>query len=90
MPRPVLQWRAGRGFGVSAVRDPGVYDVAAAIRVSIGLLLLRLRQVRPAGELSLPENSTPGSATGQAHDPKCAGQTRADQPAIRRRSGSRY
>ncbi|MGN6792168.1 MAG: MarR family winged helix-turn-helix transcriptional regulator [Streptosporangiaceae bacterium] len=39
------------------VRGPDVHDVAAAVRVSVGLLLRRLRQVRPAGELSLPENS---------------------------------
>jgi DNA-binding MarR family transcriptional regulator len=31
--------------------------VAAALRVSIGLLWRRLRQVRPDGELSLPEMS---------------------------------
>jgi DNA-binding MarR family transcriptional regulator len=31
--------------------------VAAALRVSIGLLLRRLRQVQPDGELSLPETS---------------------------------
>lgn len=34
-----------------------VHDIAAAIRASVGLLLRRLRQVRPEGELSLPENS---------------------------------
>jgi len=39
------------------VRETDVHDVAAAIRVSVGLLLRRMRQVRPAGELSLPENS---------------------------------
>jgi len=32
-------------------------EVAAALRVSIGLLLRRLRQSRPPGELSLPEGS---------------------------------
>ena len=32
-------------------------EVAAALRVSIGLLLRRMRQVRPDGELSLPEMS---------------------------------
>jgi DNA-binding MarR family transcriptional regulator len=32
-------------------------EVAAALRVSIGLLLRRMRQVRPDGELSLPETS---------------------------------
>jgi DNA-binding MarR family transcriptional regulator len=36
-------------------QDPG--QVAAALRVSIGLLLRRLRQVRAGGELSLPESS---------------------------------
>ena len=34
-----------------------VHDVAAALRVSIGLLLRRLRQVRPDDEITLPESS---------------------------------
>jgi DNA-binding MarR family transcriptional regulator len=34
-----------------------VPDIAAALRVSIGLLLRRLRQVRPDDELTLPESS---------------------------------
>jgi DNA-binding MarR family transcriptional regulator len=34
-----------------------VHDIAAALRVSIGLLLRRLRQVRPDDELTLPESS---------------------------------
>jgi DNA-binding MarR family transcriptional regulator len=34
-----------------------VHDLAAALRVSIGLLLRRLRQVRPDDELTLPESS---------------------------------
>jgi DNA-binding MarR family transcriptional regulator len=34
-----------------------VGEVAAALRVSIGLLLRRMRQSRPAAELSLPEGS---------------------------------
>jgi DNA-binding MarR family transcriptional regulator len=37
--------------------EPDVHEVAAALRVSIGLLLRRLRQVRPQDELSLPESS---------------------------------
>jgi len=37
--------------------DLDVGEVAAALRVSIGLLLRRMRQSRPAGELSLPEGS---------------------------------
>ena len=37
--------------------EPDVHDVAAALRVSIGLLLRRMRQVRPDDELSLPESS---------------------------------
>jgi DNA-binding MarR family transcriptional regulator len=37
--------------------EPDVTEVAAALRVSIGLLLRRMRQVRPVGELSLPETS---------------------------------
>ncbi|HEY2309338.1 MAG TPA: MarR family transcriptional regulator [Streptosporangiaceae bacterium] len=36
---------------------PDVHDLAAALRVSIGLLLRRLRQVRPDDELTLPESS---------------------------------
>jgi DNA-binding MarR family transcriptional regulator len=35
--------------------DP--HDVAAALRVSIGLLLRQMRQVRVAGELTVPETS---------------------------------
>ena len=38
-------------------QGPDVTEVAAALRVSIGLLLRRLRQVQPDGELSLPETS---------------------------------
>jgi DNA-binding MarR family transcriptional regulator len=45
------------GVGDAVASQPDVHDVAAAIRASVGLLLRRLRQVRPAGELSLPENS---------------------------------
>ena len=41
----------------STLQGPDVTEVAAALRVSIGLLLRRVRQVRPAGELSLPETS---------------------------------
>ena len=37
--------------------DPNVGQVAAALRVSIGLLLRRLRQVHVDGELTLPESS---------------------------------
>ena len=42
---------------VSSPPERDVTEVAAALRVSIGLLLRRLRQVRPDGELSLPETS---------------------------------
>jgi DNA-binding MarR family transcriptional regulator len=41
----------------STLQGPDVTEVAAALRVSIGLLLRRMRQVRPDGELSLPETS---------------------------------
>ena len=41
----------------SILQEPDVTEVAAALRVSIGLLLRRMRQVRPDGELSLPETS---------------------------------
>jgi len=37
--------------------DPDVGQLAAALRVSIGLLLRRLRQVQVDGELTLPESS---------------------------------
>jgi DNA-binding MarR family transcriptional regulator len=36
---------------------PDVNEVAGALRVSIGLLLRRLRQTRTDGELTLPESS---------------------------------
>src|SRR5215469_18870794 len=38
-------------------QGPDVHEVAAAVRVSIGLLRRRLRQVQPEGELTLPETS---------------------------------
>jgi DNA-binding MarR family transcriptional regulator len=38
-------------------QEPDVHEVAAALRVSIGLLLRRLRQARPGDELTLPESS---------------------------------
>ena len=38
-------------------QGPDVNDVAAALRVSVGLLHRRMRQVRPEGELTLPETS---------------------------------
>jgi DNA-binding MarR family transcriptional regulator len=38
-------------------QGPDANDVAAALRVSIGLLHRRMRQVRPGGDLSLPETS---------------------------------
>jgi DNA-binding MarR family transcriptional regulator len=37
--------------------DPDVYEVAGAVRNSVGLLLRRMRQSRPEGELTLPESS---------------------------------
>ncbi|HLH58049.1 MAG TPA: MarR family transcriptional regulator [Streptosporangiaceae bacterium] len=37
--------------------DPDVYEVAGAVRDSVGLLLRRMRQARPEGELTLPESS---------------------------------
>jgi len=38
-------------------RDPDAHQVAAALRVSFGLLLRRLRQAPDAGELTLPETA---------------------------------
>ncbi|SBW26817.1 MarR family winged helix-turn-helix transcriptional regulator [Protofrankia symbiont of Coriaria ruscifolia] len=38
-------------------RDSDVDQVAATLRLSIGLLLRRLRQAQPAGELTMPESS---------------------------------
>jgi DNA-binding MarR family transcriptional regulator len=38
-------------------RDLDVNDVAAALRVSLGLLVRRLRQAQAEGELTLPETS---------------------------------
>jgi DNA-binding MarR family transcriptional regulator len=37
--------------------EPDVREIAAVLRVSIGLLLRRLRQMRPEDELTLPESS---------------------------------
>jgi DNA-binding MarR family transcriptional regulator len=37
--------------------EPDVEQVAAALRVSLGLLVRRLRQVRADGDLTLPESS---------------------------------
>ena len=37
--------------------DPDVAEIAGALRVSIGLLLRRLRQVKADGELTLPESA---------------------------------
>jgi DNA-binding MarR family transcriptional regulator len=37
--------------------EPDVNEVAAALRVSIGLFVRRLRQAQPDGELTLPETS---------------------------------
>lgn len=38
-------------------QDPDLAQVAGALRVSIGLLVRRLRQVQAEGELTLPETS---------------------------------
>jgi len=38
-------------------QDPDVIEVAGALRVSMGLLFRRLRQVKAEGELTLPESS---------------------------------
>ncbi len=38
-------------------REPDVGDVAAALRVSVGLLVRRLRQTPGSGELTMPESS---------------------------------
>jgi DNA-binding MarR family transcriptional regulator len=37
--------------------DPNPYDVAAALRVSVGLLVRKLRQAKSDGDLTLPESS---------------------------------
>src|SRR5258708_28313348 len=39
------------------MQDPDVDQVAAALRLSIGLLLRRLRQAPAEGELTLPESA---------------------------------
>jgi DNA-binding MarR family transcriptional regulator len=39
---------------------PDVHEVAGALRVSVGLLLRRMRQTRNDGELTLPESSALG------------------------------
>src|ERR1700735_4234476 len=38
-------------------RDADVSDVAGALRVSVGLLVRRLRQVQAEGDLTMPETS---------------------------------
>ena len=67
----------------STLQEPDVTEVAAALRVSIGLLLRRMRQVRPDGELSLPEMSalTRLDPVRPGHVQR-AGQGGADQPAV--------
>jgi DNA-binding MarR family transcriptional regulator len=45
------------GIREPGTQEPDVHEVAAALRVSIGLLRRRLRQVQPEGELTLPETS---------------------------------
>ena|ERR1700710_506980 len=39
------------------VTDPEIRKVASALRLSVGLLLRRMRQVRVDGELTLPESA---------------------------------
>jgi DNA-binding MarR family transcriptional regulator len=39
------------------VRDVDVHEVAGALRVSVGMLVRRLKQIDPVGELTLPETS---------------------------------
>ena len=67
----------------SAFTEPDVTEVAAALRVSIGLLLRRLRQARPDGELSVPETSalTRLDRLRPGHVQR-AGQGGADQRAV--------
>jgi DNA-binding MarR family transcriptional regulator len=69
--------------------EPDLRDIAAALRVSIGLLLRRMRQVRPDEELTLPESSalarldrtgpaTPGALAKVEHiSPQSMGATLA-------------
>jgi DNA-binding MarR family transcriptional regulator len=64
-------------------QSPDVYDVASALRVSIGLLLRRLRQVKSEGELTLPESSAltrldrngPATATALARQEQISPQS---------------
>jgi DNA-binding MarR family transcriptional regulator len=63
--------------------NPDVYDVASALRVSTGLLLRRLRQVKSEGELTLPESSAltrldrngPATATALARQEQISPQS---------------
>lgn len=41
-------------------QEPYVHDVAETLRVSVGLLLRRMRQAKAEGELTLPESSALG------------------------------
>jgi DNA-binding MarR family transcriptional regulator len=64
-------------------QSPDVYDVASALRVSTGLLLRRLRQVKSEGELTLPESSAltrldrngPATATALARQEQISPQS---------------
>ena len=72
-----------------------MHDIAAALRVSIGLLLRRLRQVRPDDELTLPESSALARLDrGGPATPGALAKAGADQPAVhggdaRRAGGTR-
>src|SRR5215472_10307855 len=46
---------SGSGPGLLGAAD--AHEVAVMLRVSIGLLVRRLRQAQPAGDLTLPESS---------------------------------
>jgi DNA-binding MarR family transcriptional regulator len=64
-------------------QNPDVYDVASALRVSIGLLRRRLRQAPAEGELTLPESSAltrldrngPATATALARQEQISPQS---------------
>jgi DNA-binding MarR family transcriptional regulator len=46
-----------KGWAYDMTQDPDIQQVAGMLRVSIGLLLRRLRQVQGEGDLTLPESS---------------------------------
>jgi len=54
---PAITQDPGRAHSAAMTEDLDPGDVAGALRVSIGVLIRRLRQVQTKGDLTLPETS---------------------------------